>query len=185
MSAERRIHNLVKQLKMKTESTCLEQCTGSVLLQHHLLLLRHFLYWCHWCDPVTLRSRSCPTIYLVPANPPPPSPLPFPSWPCHLSSEFCSVVTLISPPPPSFPFSLSRCAITALHHSVESSKGCLQDLAYWQGRLGVHRVPSVVFLRGSGALPAVYDASNTRRLDIAKLVADNSWQVLSLIYYLA
>lgn len=49
----------------------------------------------------------------------------------------------------------------------------------------MHRVPSVVFLRGPGALPAVYDASNTKRLDIAKLVADNSWQVLLLVYSLA
>ena len=54
----------------------------------------------------------------------------------------------------------------------------MQDLPFWQERLGVHKVPSVVFLRGPGALPAVYDASNTKRLDIAKLVADNSWQVL-------
>lgn len=61
----------------------------------------------------------------------------------------------------------------------------MQDLPFWQARLGVHRVPSVVFLRGPGALPAVYDASNTRRLDIAKLVADNSWQVLLFIYCLA
>ena len=53
----------------------------------------------------------------------------------------------------------------------------MQDLAFWQGRLGVHRAPSVVFLRGPGALPAVYDTSNTKRLDVAKLVADNSWQV--------
>ncbi|KAL3131728.1 DnaJ subfamily C member 16 [Trebouxia sp. C0009 RCD-2024] len=53
-----------------------------------------------------------------------------------------------------------------------------EDLPFWQSRLGVHRVPSVVFLRGPGALPAVYDASNTKRLDIAKLVADNSWQVV-------
>lgn len=62
---------------------------------------------------------------------------------------------------------------------------CVQDLPFWQTRLGVHRVPSVVFLRGPGALPAVYDASNTRRLDIAKLVADNSWQVLPFTYCLA
>lgn len=34
-----------------------------------------------------------------------------------------------------------------------------------------------MFLRGPGALPAVYDASNTKRLDIAKLIADNAWQV--------
>ena len=54
---------------------------------------------------------------------------------------------------------------------------CVQDLAFWQGRLGVQRAPCVVFLRGPGALPAVYDASNTKRLDVAKLVADNSWQV--------
>ncbi len=54
----------------------------------------------------------------------------------------------------------------------------LQDLIFWQGKLGVQRAPSVVFLRGPGALPAVYDASNTKRLDIAKLIADNAWQVM-------
>ena len=56
----------------------------------------------------------------------------------------------------------------------------VQDLGFWQGRLGVHRAPSVVFLRGPGAVPAVYDASNTKRLDVAKLVADNAWQVTLL-----
>ena len=55
----------------------------------------------------------------------------------------------------------------------------VQDLGFWQGRLGVHRPPSVVFLRGPGAVPAVYDAANTKRLDVAKLVADNAWQVTS------
>ncbi len=58
----------------------------------------------------------------------------------------------------------------------------LQDLTFWQGKLGVQRAPSVVFLRGPGALPAVYDASNTKRLDIAKLIADNAWQVTRCMY---
>ena len=58
----------------------------------------------------------------------------------------------------------------------------LQDLVFWQGKLGVLRAPSVVFLRGPGAVPAVYDASNTKRLDIAKLIADNAWQVMQCMY---
>lgn len=75
--------------------------------------------------------------------------------------------------------------VQVLNRQLQVQKGdafgifCVQDLPFWRGRLGVHRVPSVVFLRGPGALPAVYDASNTKRLDIAKLVADNSWQVLT------
>ncbi len=58
----------------------------------------------------------------------------------------------------------------------------LQDLAFWQGKFGVQRAPSVVFLRGPGALPAVHDTSNTKRLDIAKLIADNAWQVMQCMY---
>lgn len=58
----------------------------------------------------------------------------------------------------------------------------LQDLTFWQSKLGVQRAPSVVFLRGPGALSAVYDASNTKRLDIAKLIADNAWQVMQCTY---
>ena len=53
----------------------------------------------------------------------------------------------------------------------------MQDLGFWQNQFGVQRAPSVAFLRGPGALPAVFDASNTRRLDVVKLVADNAWQV--------
>ncbi|DBA85275.1 TPA: DnaJ subfamily C member 16 [Trebouxia sp. C0005] len=84
-------------------------------------------------------------------------------------------------------FSTATKASIPLRHAAEQHKhhvvaGRVQwkaeDLIFWQGKLGVQRAPSVVFLRGPGALPAVYDASNTKRLDIAKIIADNAWQVV-------
>ena len=60
------------------------------------------------------------------------------------------------------------------------TKAGLQDADFWQDKLGVQRAPSLVFLRGPGALPAIFDASNTKRLDIARLIADNAWQVILL-----
>ncbi|KAL0042325.1 hypothetical protein WJX77_009183 [Trebouxia sp. C0004] len=84
-------------------------------------------------------------------------------------------------------FSTTTKASIPLRHAAEEHKhnvvaGRVQwkaeDLVFWQGKLGVQRAPSVVFLRGPGALPAVYDASNTKRLEIAKLIAENAWQVV-------
>ena len=163
------------------KSTILKKRIRAVLSQNIILLLPHFLLW-EWVWPCHPEEQVLPSCGLVPAPPPlpPPSP-PFPSWPCHLRSNFFSAFTFSSPRPTHSPPVPCPGIPEVLFTSVLSLNGCVQDLPYWQGRLGVHRVPSLVFLRGPGALPAVYDASNTRRLDIAKLVADNSWQVLSSI----
>lgn len=84
-------------------------------------------------------------------------------------------------------FSTATKASIPLRHAAEQHKDHVvagrvqwkaEDLTFWQSKLGVQRAPSVIFLRGPGALSAVYDASNTKRLDIAKLIADNAWQVV-------
>ena len=64
---------------------------------------------------------------------------------------------------------LSKCA-------SDLSAG-VQDAGYWQERFGVQRAPALVFLRGPGVAPAVFDTSNSKRLDVGKLASDNQWQV--------
>ena len=53
----------------------------------------------------------------------------------------------------------------------------VQDAGFWQQRFGVQRAPALVFLRGPGVAPAVFDTSNSKRLDVGKLASDNQWQV--------
>lgn len=63
--------------------------------------------------------------------------------------------------------------LTVMHHA--------QDATFWRERLGVQRAPALVFLRGPGVAPAVFDTSNSKRLDVGKLAVDNQWQVSLLL----
>ena len=53
----------------------------------------------------------------------------------------------------------------------------MQDAGFWKERFGVGKVPALVFLRGPGVAPTIFDTSNSKRLDVGKLASDNQWQV--------
>jgi len=53
----------------------------------------------------------------------------------------------------------------------------MQDAGFWKERFGVVRASALVFLRGPGAAPTIFDTSNSKRLDVGKLASDNQWQV--------